>query len=52
MTAGARVPVTELSAEDARLRIEELANRFIKDLGVEDEGGASLLESPPSTGSG
>ena len=47
MTAGARVPVSELSAEDARLRVEELVNRFIKELGVEDESGASLLEIPP-----
>jgi len=46
MTAGARVPVADLSAEDARLRVEELVNRFIKELGVEDETGASLLENP------
>jgi nanoRNase/pAp phosphatase (c-di-AMP/oligoRNAs hydrolase) len=47
MIAGARVPIGDLSAEDARLRVEELVNRFIKELGVDDETGAGLLESPP-----
>ncbi len=45
MMAGARVPVGHLSAEDARLKSEELVNRFIKELGVEDEVGGALLES-------
>lgn len=43
MTAGARVPVAQLSAEDARLRGEELVTRFLKELGVEDETGGGLL---------
>lgn len=51
MSAGARIPIADLSAEDARLRVEELVNRFIKELGVDDETGAGLLENPPpSTG--
>ena len=46
MIAGARVPLGELSAEDARLKGEELVNRFIKELGMEDEAGSGLLEEP------
>jgi len=45
MMAGARVPVSHLSAEDVRLKSEELVNRFIKELGVQDEKGAALLDS-------
>ena len=45
MIAGARVPLHELSAEDARLKSEELVNRFVKELGEEDEGGGALLDS-------
>lgn len=48
MMAGARIPVGHLSAEDARLKSEELVNRFIKELGVEDEVGGALLDSGPS----
>jgi len=47
MMAGARIPVGELSAEDIRLKSEELVNRFIKELGVEDESGWGLLDVPP-----
>ncbi len=47
MMAGARVPVGHLSAEDARLKSEELVNRFIKELGVQDEIGGALLEGGP-----
>lgn len=43
MTAGARIPVGDLAAEDVRLRSEEVVNRFIKTLGVEDEVGGGLL---------
>jgi nanoRNase/pAp phosphatase (c-di-AMP/oligoRNAs hydrolase) len=46
MTAGARVPIGNLSAEDARLKSEELVNRFIKELGLEDEVGGGLLDAP------
>ncbi len=45
MMAGARVPVGHLSAEDARLKSEEIVNRFIKELGVEDEVGGALLDT-------
>ena len=45
MMAGARVPVAHLSAEDVRLKSEELVNRFIKELGVEDETGGALLDT-------
>ncbi len=45
LMAGARIPVANMSAEDARLRVEELVNRFIKELGVEDETGGSLLDT-------
>jgi nanoRNase/pAp phosphatase (c-di-AMP/oligoRNAs hydrolase) len=45
MMAGARIPVGHMSAEDARLKSEELVNRFIKELGVEDETGGALLET-------
>ena len=45
MIAGARIPLADLSAEDARLKGEELANRFVKELGVEDETGGPLLDS-------
>ncbi len=48
MMAGARVPVRHMSAEDTRLKSEELVNRFIKELGVEDEIGGALLEGGPS----
>ncbi len=44
MIAGARVPVGDLSEEDARLLGAELVNRFLKELGVEDETGAGLLD--------
>jgi nanoRNase/pAp phosphatase (c-di-AMP/oligoRNAs hydrolase) len=47
MMAGARVPVWHLSAEDVRLKSEELVNRFIKELGVEDEVGGALLDKVP-----
>ncbi|UCF20358.1 MAG: bifunctional oligoribonuclease/PAP phosphatase NrnA [Gemmatimonadota bacterium] len=50
MMAGARIPVGELSAEDTRLKSEELVNRFIKELGVEDEAGGGLLDPPVSEG--
>jgi nanoRNase/pAp phosphatase (c-di-AMP/oligoRNAs hydrolase) len=50
MMAGARVPIIDLSAEDVRLRVEELVNRFIKELGVEDETGGGLLESTAAGG--
>ena len=33
------------SAEDARLKSEEIVNRFIKELGVEDEVGGALLDT-------
>lgn len=45
MMAGARIPIREVSAEDARLKAEELVNRFVKELGVEDETGGGLLDS-------
>jgi nanoRNase/pAp phosphatase (c-di-AMP/oligoRNAs hydrolase) len=45
MMAGARVPIGHLSAEDVRLKSEELVNRFIKELGVQDEKGAALLDT-------
>lgn len=45
MMAGARVPISHLSAEDVRLKSEELVNRFIKELGVQDEKGAALLDT-------
>ncbi len=45
MMAGARVPIGGLSAEDVRLKMEEVVNRFIKELGVEDQTGGGLLES-------
>ncbi len=51
MMAGARVPILDLSAEDVRLKMEELVNRFIKELGVEDERGGGLLESTAAGGS-
>ncbi len=51
MMAGARVPIASLSAEDARLKSEELVNRFIKELGVEDEVGGGLLDSTAAGGS-
>ncbi len=50
MMAGARVPVGDLSAEDVRLKSEELVNRFIKELGVEDETGGGLLDSTAAGG--
>ncbi|UCC83168.1 MAG: bifunctional oligoribonuclease/PAP phosphatase NrnA [Gemmatimonadota bacterium] len=50
MMAGARVPILDLSAEDVRLRMEELVNRFIKELGVEDETGGGLLDSTAAGG--
>jgi len=50
MMAGARVPIGHLSAEDARLKSEELVNRFIKELGVEDEVGGALLDGVPHEG--
>ncbi len=49
MMAGARIPVGELSAEDIRLKSEELVNRFVKELGVEDESGWGLLDVPPGS---
>ena len=49
MMAGARVPIADLSAEDIRLKSEELVNRFIKVLGVEDEKGSGLLDLPPTS---
>lgn len=45
MMAGARIPIGEMSAEDARLKAEELVNRFVKELGAEDETGGGLLDS-------
>ena len=45
MIAGARIPVAELSAEEARLKSEEIVHRFLKELGVEDEEGAPLLDA-------
>jgi len=50
MMAGARVPVAHLSAEDVRLKSEELVNRFIKELGVEDEVGGALLDTTAQGG--
>lgn len=50
MMAGARVPIVNLSAEDVRLRVEELVNRFMKELGVEDETGGGLLDSTAAGG--
>jgi len=50
MMAGARVRIIDLSAEDVRLKMEELVNRFIKELGVEDETGGGLLESTAAGG--
>jgi nanoRNase/pAp phosphatase (c-di-AMP/oligoRNAs hydrolase) len=50
MMAGARVPIVALSAEDVRLKVEELVNRFIKELGVEDETGGGLLENTAAGG--
>ncbi|NIR46006.1 MAG: bifunctional oligoribonuclease/PAP phosphatase NrnA [Gemmatimonadetes bacterium] len=50
MMAGARVPIGHLSAEDARLKSEELVNRFIKELGVEDEVGGALLSTTATSG--
>ncbi|UCC74575.1 MAG: bifunctional oligoribonuclease/PAP phosphatase NrnA [Gemmatimonadota bacterium] len=50
MMAGARVPIGDLSAEDVRLKVEELVNRFIKELGVEDDTGGGLLESTAAGG--
>jgi nanoRNase/pAp phosphatase (c-di-AMP/oligoRNAs hydrolase) len=44
MMAGARVPVGHLSAEDVRLKGEELVNRFLKELRVEDATGGALLD--------
>lgn len=44
MMAGARVPIGHLSAEDVRLKSEELVNRFLKELRVEDETGGALLD--------
>lgn len=49
MMAGARIPVAELSAEDVRLKSEELVNRFLKELGVEDELGGGLLDVAESS---
>jgi len=51
MMAGARVPIGHLSAEDQRLKSEELVNRFIKELGVEDEVGGALLDTTAAGGS-
>ncbi|NIN72319.1 MAG: hypothetical protein GTO46_10470 [Gemmatimonadetes bacterium] len=51
MMAGARVPILGLSAEDVRLKMEELVNRFIKELGVDDETGGGLLDSTAAGGS-
>jgi nanoRNase/pAp phosphatase (c-di-AMP/oligoRNAs hydrolase) len=48
MMAGARVPVGHLSAEDVRLKSEELVNRFLKELKVEDARGGPLLETTAS----
>lgn len=50
MMAGARVPIFDLSAEDVRLKVEELVNRFIKELGVDDETGGGLLDSTAAGG--
>ncbi len=50
MMAGARVPIGHLSAEDQRLRSEELVNRFIKELGMEDETGGALLDDTATAG--
>ncbi len=50
MMAGARVPIVDLSAEDVRLKVEELVNRFIEELGVEDETGGGLLDSTAAGG--
>jgi nanoRNase/pAp phosphatase (c-di-AMP/oligoRNAs hydrolase) len=51
MMAGARVSIVDLSAEDVRLKVEELVNRFIKELGVEDDTGGGLLDSTAAGGS-
>jgi nanoRNase/pAp phosphatase (c-di-AMP/oligoRNAs hydrolase) len=51
MMAGARIPIGHLSAEDQRLKSEELVNRFIKELGVEDETGGALLDTTAAGGS-
>ncbi|HSG80929.1 MAG TPA: bifunctional oligoribonuclease/PAP phosphatase NrnA [Gemmatimonadota bacterium] len=50
MMAGARIPIGHLSAEDQRLKSEELVNRFIKELGVEDETGGALLDTTATGG--
>ena len=46
MIAGARIPVGDLSAEDARMKSEEVVNRFVKELGMENEAGSGLLDEP------
>ncbi|MDP2577438.1 MAG: DHH family phosphoesterase [Gemmatimonadota bacterium] len=43
MIAGARIPLGGLSEEDARLKGEEVVNRFVKELGMENEAGSGLL---------
>ncbi len=43
MIAGGRVPVGDLSEEDARLLTEELVVRILKGIGQEDAPGADLL---------
>ena len=46
MIAGARIPLGDLSAEDARMKGEEIVNRFIKELGMENKAGTGLLDPP------